>query len=103
MHILEKLDHVAVGVTDIKKALKWYCANFDVDVTYADESWALLMFDNISLALVLPDQHPPHIAVERETTKPCGTPTRHRDGTASVYIRDPWGNAIEIMKAKHQD
>jgi hypothetical protein len=29
-----------------------------------------------------------------------GTARHHRDGTASVYIKDPWGKAIEIVKAK---
>ncbi len=70
-----------------------------MECLYADASWALLKFENIALALVLPDQHPPHVAVERENAEAYGTLTPHRDGTASVYIRDPWGNAVEIMKA----
>ncbi len=96
---MDRLHHVAIAVPDIGKALGWYRDQFDVESVYVDESWALLKFDNISLALVLPDQHPPHIAVERVNAESYGALTPHRDGTASVYIRDPWGNAVEIMKA----
>ena len=97
---MEKLHHVAITVPDIEKALDWYRAEFDVETAYADDSWALLQFENIALALVLPGQHPPHIAVERDKAELFGTLTSHRDRTASVYIQDPWGNAIKIMKAK---
>lgn len=96
---MEKLHHVAIAVTDIKKALDWYRAKFDVKTAHVDDSWALLHFNNVALALVLPEQHPPHIAVERDKAESYGTLTPHRDGTASVYIQDPWGNAIEIIKA----
>ena len=96
---MDKLHHVAIAVPDIGQALDWYCEQFDVETLYQDDSWALLKFENIALALVLPDQHPPHVAVERENAEAYGTLTPHRDGTASVYIRDPWGNAVEIMKA----
>jgi len=97
---MEKLQHVAITVPDIKKALDWYRSEFDVETAYADDSWALLQFENIALALVLPGQHPPHIAVERDKAELFGPLISHRDQTASVYIQDPWGNAIEIMKAK---
>jgi catechol-2,3-dioxygenase len=26
-----------------------------------------------------------------------GTPTQHRDGTSSVYLKDPDGNNVEIL------
>jgi catechol 2,3-dioxygenase-like lactoylglutathione lyase family enzyme len=97
---MEKLHHVAIVVTDIKKALDWYRAEFDVETAYVDDSWALLQFDNIALALVLPGQHPPHIAVERDNPELYGPVTPHRDRTESVCVQDPWGDAIEIMKAK---
>ena len=96
---MEQLHHVAIAVTDIEKALQWYRQKFDVEPAYVDESWALLRFANVSLALVLPEQHPPHIAVERDDVDSYGSPTLHRDGSASVYIEDPWGNTIEIVKA----
>ena len=95
---MDRLHHVAIAVPDIAEALDWYRNRFDVEPVYTDESWALLKFENIALALVLPDQPPPHVAVERRNAEKYGTLTVHRDGTASVYIRDPWGNAVEIMK-----
>lgn len=95
---LEKIHHIALTVGDINEALEWYCENFACKPLYRDETWALLAFDNISLALVLADQHPPHFAVIRENAESHGSLTPHRDGTASVYVRDPWNNAIEFMK-----
>ena len=59
--IMEELHHIALPVNDIGKAVNWYEKNFDVSKVYEDKSWALLAFENISLALVLPGQHPAHI------------------------------------------
>lgn len=95
---METIQHLAVPVSDIDVALTWYGARFDFEIVYADESWALLQFANVALALVLRDSHPPHFAVAREDAERHGRLTPHRDGTASVYIHDPWNNAIEIMK-----
>ena len=58
----------------------------------------MLKFDNISLAIVVPGQHPPHFAVENKQAEKFGELTTHRDGTASIYINDPFGNAVEIIK-----
>jgi catechol 2,3-dioxygenase-like lactoylglutathione lyase family enzyme len=66
---METLHHIALPVTVIDKAVDWYEENFDIRKVYADESWALLEFENISVALVLPDQHSMHIAVERENAE----------------------------------
>ncbi|MGR8950344.1 MAG: VOC family protein [Gammaproteobacteria bacterium] len=95
---MDTLHHVAIPVGDIAAAVDWYAERFEVDIAYADDSWALLRFENISLALVLPTQHPAHIAVERPDAAAYGTLTPHRDGTASVYLQDPWQNTVEILK-----
>jgi len=95
---MEKLHHIAIQVPDIAQAAAWYRDTFAVETAYEDRTWALLKFENLALALVLPDQHPPHIAVERADAESYGALTPHRDGTASVYIRDPFGNAVEILK-----
>ena len=95
---MDRLDHVAIPVEDIGKALDWYRSRFDIEIAYRDESWALGRFDNVALALVMPDQHPPHIAVARDDAERQGPLTPHRDGTASVYVKDPWGNAVEYLK-----
>jgi catechol 2,3-dioxygenase-like lactoylglutathione lyase family enzyme len=94
---MERLHHIALPVADITQALEWYRATFDVETVYADESWALLRFENVALALVLPSQHPTHIAVERADAASFGALTPHRDGTASVYVTDPFGNVVEFL------
>lgn len=96
---MDRLHHIAITVTDIDRAVTWYMNRFEAEKIYADKSWAMLALDNIAIALVLPNQHPPHIAIEREDAEAFGALTQHRDGTASLYVEDPWGNAIEIMKA----
>ena len=95
---LDTLHHVAIQVEDIDRALKWYAEHFNSEVVYLDESWALLRFSNVYLALVIPDQHPPHIAIEHKGAEAFGPLTRHRDGTESVYINDSEGNTLELMK-----
>ncbi|MDG2176896.1 MAG: VOC family protein [Gammaproteobacteria bacterium] len=94
----DKIHHIAVQVDDIGDAVDWYTQSFDVEVSYQDESWAMLEFDNLSLALVLPGEHPGHFAVTNDHAEKYGSLTTHRDGTASVYIKDPFGNAVELIR-----
>ena len=96
---MDKIHHVAIQVSDIKTAAKWYKEKFDTKVVYEDETWALLKFDNLSLALVIPDQHPPHFAIENSMAEKFGKLTEHRDGTKSIYVKDPFGNSVEIIKS----
>lgn len=98
---LETIHHIAIPVTDIAVAVAFYTARFCVAVDYQDDSWALLRFANTKLALVIPDQHPPHVAVERadlEADADARPIVTHRDGTRSLYIEDPWGNVIELLE-----
>ncbi len=98
MKVMDKIHHIAVQVDDVKQAVDWYRDQFDIEVSYQDETWAMLKFDNISLAIVIPGQHPPHFAIENEQAEKYGELTPHRDGTASIYIKDPFDNAVEIIK-----
>ncbi len=93
---LDKLHHVAVAVSNIQEALNWYTKQFHCRVKYQDDTWAIVEFANISLALVLPEQHPPHFAVLGDPSQ-YGQPKTHRDGTRSVYVKDPSGNNVEIL------
>lgn len=97
---MDKIHHIAVQADDIKSAVNWYKDQFDVEVTYQDETWAMLKFDNISLAIVVPDQHPAHFAIENQEAEKYGKLKTHRDGTASFYTKDPFGNAVEIIKTQ---
>ena len=95
---MDTIHHIAIQVSDLPATLAWYKNQYDVKVVYEDETWALIQFANVALALVLPNQHPPHFAIVSEQAERFGPLTTHRDGTASVYIQDPAGNCIEMMK-----
>jgi catechol 2,3-dioxygenase-like lactoylglutathione lyase family enzyme len=95
--VLDRIEHVAIAVADIDSAVNWYTSNFRCAVAYRDATWALLDFDNVKLALVIPEQHPPHIAVTNAAADRFGTLSTHRDGTRSTYVMDPAGNSVEIM------
>jgi catechol 2,3-dioxygenase-like lactoylglutathione lyase family enzyme len=93
---LDTMDHVAVSVSDVAETVAWYRQHFQCKVAYQDETWALVEFANIRLAFVLPSQHPDHFAVLGDPSA-YGQPKKHRDGTSSVYIKDPNGNNVEIL------
>lgn len=99
MKDFDTVDHIAVSVSDVKGTVDWYLQNFSCKVVYQDETWALLEFANIRVAFVLPNQHPPHFALLRDPAA-YGEPKTHRDGTRSVYLNDPSGNAIEVLALK---
>lgn len=93
----DTLDHVAVSVKDVAGSVRWYTTHFKCRVVYQDPTWALLEFGNVRLAFVVPEQHPPHIAILGDP-KAYGQPKLHRDGTSSVYIQDPNGTNVEILE-----
>ena len=93
---LDTLHHAALRVKDVHAAVRWYTERFRCDIEYQDGTWAMLQFANVRLAFVLQEQHPPHIAVEGDPSA-YGTPKIHRDGTSSVYLKDPDGNNVEIL------
>jgi len=97
---MDKIHHIAIQVTDLKSSIQWYKQEFDCKLVYEDATWAMIAFDNISLALVTPKQHPPHFAVELDNPEKYGNLVSHRDGTASIYIKDPSGNSVEVLKVK---
>ena len=96
---LDSIEHIAIAVADVASAVAWYTSNFRCAVAYQDATWALLDFDNLQLALVIPEQHPPHIAFTNSHAERFGVLKTHRDGTRSTYVRDPAGNSVEIMAA----
>jgi catechol 2,3-dioxygenase-like lactoylglutathione lyase family enzyme len=93
----DTLQHVAIVVSNIQRAIQWYTTRFNCTIHYQDDTWALLDFANIQLALVTPKQHPAHIAFVTPDAEQVSPLQRHRDGTQSTYIRDPFGNAIELI------
>jgi catechol 2,3-dioxygenase-like lactoylglutathione lyase family enzyme len=95
--MLDSIHHVAVSVDHIAEAVEWYKHHFQCKISYQDDTWAMLEFANMKLALVIPNQHPPHIAFVSPEAEKFGTLKPHRDGTRSCYMKDPAGNAVEIM------
>lgn len=93
---LDTLHHAALRVKDVKTAVDWYRERFRCRVEYQDATWAILVFDNVRLAFVLERQHPPHIAILGDPSA-HGNVQVHRDGTSSVYLKDPDGNNVEIL------
>lgn len=96
---LNTIDHLAIPVDRISTAVDWYTRNFQCELKYQDETWALLRFANISLALVIPSQHPAHIGFISQDAERFGALKTHRDGTRSCYVKDPAGNSIEMLAA----
>ena len=94
---LDQIHHVAVVVKNVRASAEWYRQQFHCDVAYLDDSWALLEFENVAVALVTPGQHPAHFAVVDPEAGRFGELDEHRDGTHSIYIHDPEGNAVELL------
>ena len=98
-----ELDHVAIIVDDPQAASQWYVDQFDAELIYADDSWAFIEFDNVKLAFVIKGQHPPHLAFKTRTFAEGDKVKKHRDGSESVYKRDPWGNFYELIRYAASD
>jgi hypothetical protein len=96
---LDALHHVAISVPRIAEAVEWYTQKFRCEIAYQDDTWALLTFANAQLALVIPEQHPPHLGFVTPDADKYGELKTHRDGTRSIYIADPAGNPVELLAA----
>ena len=93
-----KIDHIALQVENPKEAAEWYHDEFEGKILYADETWSFVQMENIKLAFVVKSQHPEHIAFEVDSFEDGDRTKKHRDGTISVYKRDPFGNIYELIK-----
>lgn len=98
------LDHVAIQTTDIGGTAAFYVSQFGAEIIYQDASWAFLRLGQGKIALVNPQQHPPHIALrvsdedlQRASAKHGREITSHRDGTRGIYLKDPAGNTLELI------
>ena len=88
------LDHVAIRVTDIRRAVDWYLDKYDASEVFSDDTWGMIEINGIKIAFILEDSHPPHIAFTQFSKVPAEA-KRHRDGSWYIYDRDPDGNVIE--------
>jgi catechol 2,3-dioxygenase-like lactoylglutathione lyase family enzyme len=94
---LDNIHHIAVEVDDVSQTLQWYKREFQCEIRYHDETWGLLQFGNVQLALVSRGQHPPHVGFVSGAALRYPDLKKHRDGTRSVYVRDPSGNSVELL------
>jgi hypothetical protein len=101
---MTKIDHIALAVEEPTLAAKWYQFNFNADLLYSDESWALVEFENIKMAFVKKGTHPAHFAFETDNFEGMEDKVKpHRDGSNSVYKKDPWGNIYELINYEYEE
>ena len=91
------IDHIAVETNNIKNSVDWYISKFKCELKYQDDTWAMLKFDNISVALVTPGEHPPHFAVVNSNISSEKNFKKHRDGIGFKYVQDLDNNYIEFI------
>lgn len=94
---LSEVHHVAIPTKDVGETVAWYTKTFNCEIRYQDETWALLKFANIYMAIVTEGEHPPHLGFVVENAEEWGDLKEHRDGTFSTYISDDAGNAVEVL------
>lgn len=94
------IDHIAVEVKNVDAAVKWYSEKFNCNIKYHDKTWAMLSFQNISIALVTPGEHPPHFAIVKESLNKDKKIKYHRDGIGYIYSNDIDNNVIELVDRK---
>ena len=95
---MDKIDHIALQTKNINDSVSWLVKKFKCSVKYQDESYAMLEFENMKLALVLPDQHPPHVAISCDIIEKHGKPGKHRDGSEFLYIEGIDENVFELIR-----
>ena len=94
---LTYVDHIAIETANVASSVSWYKNKFNCTVKFQDESWALIGFSNISLALVTPGEHPPHFAVVKKSIRSDKSLKKHRDGIGFKYVQDPDKNFVEFI------
>ena len=89
------IDHIAIESSHPSDSAEWYSKRFGGRILYKDLEWALVGFENINLAFVVPGSHPPHIAFKVNYVD--DTFGEHRDGSMFKYAPDDWGNIYELI------
>lgn len=100
-----QFDHVALQVPDLSAALDWWArAVPGAHVRYRDDSWALLEAGGVTLAFVMADEHPHHVAfkvsaaeLERLAREHGAQITVHRDASRSFYLEAPGDARLEVI------
>ena len=102
-----KLDHVAIRVKDMDRAVAYYMS-LGFNCEWQSDDWS---YFKEGIALLGPgyNRADPHFAIRLKKTKQLaklrailddyesGPIHEHRDGTISFYTRDPEGNQLEFI------
>lgn len=91
------IEHVTLAVADIARAVEWYRAVFRCRVDHQGPDRAVLAFANLAVHLVADALEPPSLTVASADVQNLGATERRADGTRSLRLVDPWGNAIEVV------
>ena len=98
---MDIIDHIAIKVTDLKEAEKWYLDHLKAEITFRDHKYIRLRVENTNIALIDEAHYPwAHIGIlvkEQNKLPEDGHRVEHRDGTIGVYVKDPFGNYIEYI------
>lgn len=96
-------DHIAIKVNNIQESVDWYKKNLNADILHQDTNWCVMSVNNIKVAFVLDNTHPPHLCFEidkgqkEELSLKHKEFEKHRDGSEYLYIKDNSGNFIEYL------
>ncbi|MCK6601039.1 MAG: VOC family protein [Bacteroidetes bacterium] len=110
-----RMGHIAIEVSDIRKAADFYSSIFPFDIVYVYDDWGLLRHRETGddLALLIPGgNHHPHNGIRVRSNAEVDAayselaesgirvktkPKLHRDGSYSFYFSDPDSNLFEII------
>lgn len=96
-----KLDHVAIKVSDIDTASKWYCDILGSKIIYETDSYKKIQLNNTILAIIDENRYKhSHIGIlvnNLEEFPENGHIINHRDGSVGCYVLDPFGNCLEFI------
>ena len=79
-----------------------YKNNFSCKIKHQDNTWALIGFKNIQIALVTPGQILLILQLLMNKSQPTEIKT-HRDGIHYIYFEDPDRNVIEKIDRAHHE
>ena len=98
---MHKIDHIAIRVSDLDVAQKWYEQNLNAKLEFKDQYYRRMLLNNTTLALIdenrYPDNHIGVLIENYEDLPDVGTRIQHRDGTIGVYVKDPFGYTVEYI------
>ena len=96
-----KIDHIAIKVSDIDTASKWYCEKLGANIIYETDSYKQIRLDNAILAIIDEKRYKhSHIGIYVDKTEDFpenGHIIHHRDGSIGCYLLDPYGNCLEFI------